>query len=426
VSVPQADHRNVGRALNRATLALLLLALAFASACEGVGTWLGGRKTLAAVVLARVLDPLNPNLAIASSELLSNPAGSNTALAVDALASATRAGPNRAMNWALLAEACDLSGDAPRAQAAFQRALQLFPLSPRINWMYANFLIRSGDATRSLAPLRLAIEGDQTLRAGAFDLAWRAGLSPEQILAAVPARSDTLSAYLDYLSHTRRLTAATEVWARLVSDPSPPDLGAALHYFDSLLYAQQVDAMVDVWNVLGARYPHGVPARTAAVNLISNPGFETSPLNGGFDWRLVPVEGARAFVDSAAAREGSHSLCVIFDGTHNLEFTHVVQYVAVEPNKTYRFLAYARAQGITTDSGPRFSIYDPFDRKELSVATASMIGTFDWQPQLLDFVTGPKTYLLVLQLYRPVSRKFDSQIAGTLWVDSVSLVEQHN
>jgi hypothetical protein len=409
--------------VGRITLALVLVVLATVSTREGIAAWLGRRGTTDAVRNAQALDPANPNLGVTASEIFSNSPDSDPESAVRVLESANRSSPNRAFNWALLAEAGDAAGNAPLADGAFQRGLALFPRSPKINWMYANFLIRSGDSARSLARLRLAIDGDPSLREGAFDLAWRAGFSPSQILIAVPARSDTLSTYLDYLALTNRLDAAKDVWSRLDSAAERPELGAALHYFDSLLYAHQVDEMVAVWSALRRRDPPQPAMESSAANLVTNGSFEVPPLNGGFDWRLVPVEGAQIFIDSTVSREGSDSLCIIFEGAHNLEFTHIAQYVLVEPNSHYRFSAYVRGDGITTDSGPRFAIYDAFDRKNLSLATPSMTGTFDWQEQQLQFATGPETRLIVLQVLRPASHKLDAQIGGTLWLDSITLTK---
>lgn len=428
--------------LARCVLVAFLLALSITSAREGVAAWLGRRPALSAVKRAQAIDPSNPNLPLAASEILAASPDASTSFTVDALQSAVRLGPNRAINWALLGEAYDAAGNSSQAGEAFRRGLQLFPRSPKINWMYANFLIRSGNLSASLAPLNLAIAGDDSLRAGAFDLAWRAGLSAEQTLSAVPARVGALSAYLDYLARTNRLDAAKTVWSRLDSVNAPPDLGSALHYFDSLLYAHQVDQMISVWSALARDYPNEVSAKSTDSNLVKNPGFEAEPLNGGFDWRLVAVEGAQTSIDSSIAYDGSRSLCIAFDGSRNLEYTHAVQYVAVDPNTKYRFSDYARAAGITTDSGPRFSIYDAFTGSQsreiprgpipskglpvLPAETANMIGTFDWQQQQLDFITGLDTRLIVIQVVRPPSRKLDNKIAGTLWIDSVTLVRRSN
>jgi hypothetical protein len=100
----------------------------------------------------------------------------------------------------------------------------------------------------------------------------------------------------------------------------------------------------------------------------------------------------------------------------------VVEYAAVEPNTAYRFVAYTRSEDITTDSGPRIAVYDAFDHAALWLETANLTGTTSWQEQRLDFRTGPKTRLLVVHVVRPPSRKLDNQIAGTMWLDDVSLI----
>jgi len=418
----------------RSSAVLLLLALALASTREGIAARLGRSANLSIINKAEALDPSNPNIAVGASQVLADLPEAIPGSVISALEAATREGPNRSMNWALLGEADEAAGDKMRAEAAFQRSINLFPLSPKINWMYANFLIRSGKGAAAVATLRLAIEGDPGLRPGAFDLAWRAGLPADQILAAVPRRAETLSAYLDYLSRTNRLDAAWKVWSLLLAAPEPPDFGAALHYFDSLMYARQVDGMLGVWSDLAQRYPEKILARVSAANLIVNGGFEAIPLNGGFDWRLAAIEGAEMYLDSSVAYDGTRSLCIFFDGADNLDFTHVVQYVPVEPDTAYRFSAYIRAQGITTDSGPRFAIYDPFaaptdnpherNRSLLPLETPGIIGTSPWQPQQMDFSTGPQTRLIVVQLRRSPSHKIDNRIGGTLWVDSIALTKR--
>ncbi|HKN60667.1 MAG TPA: hypothetical protein VJW93_05800, partial [Candidatus Acidoferrales bacterium] len=377
---------------------------------------------------AQEWDPSNPSIPVAAAELLSNSPELDPPRVVHSLETAMREGPNRALNWTLLGEADELAGDDKNAAMAFERGLSLFPKSPKINWVYANFLIRAGDPQRALGLMRVAIAGDPALRTGAFDLAWRAGLPPEEILEAVPDEPQALSAYLDYLGRTNRLDAAKEVWSRLMARQDAIDHDAAFRYFDALLYARQIDAMTAVWSDLVRHnamsdVPARFPAPAAASNLVMNGGFEGPVLNGGFDWRLVPVEGAQIFVDSGVMHQGAHSLYIGFDGAHNIEFGNVVQYVLVEPGTKYRFTAYARAEKITTDSGPRFAIYDAIDTNALSVATGNMTGTFSWEGQQVEFATGPQTRLLTIQVRRPPSRKLDNEIAGSLWIDDIELVQ---
>ena len=422
--------------LGRAGLVLILLGFAVASTREGIASWLGRKGTIERLGQAQEWDPTDPGLPVAAAELLSNSPDEDSARVAHSLDVATREGPNRALNWALLGEAEEFAGDDKKAAMAFERGLAEFPRSPKINWVYANFLIRAGDAQRALGLMRVAIAGDPALRTGAFDLAWRAGLPPEEILEAVPDEPQALSVYLDYLGRTNRLDAAKDVWSRLMARQDAIDRDAAFRYFDALLYSRQIDAMNAVWSDLvrhnamsdvAARFPATAAGSNLvanrAYNLVMNGGFEAPVLNGGFDWRLVPVESAQIFVDTGVTHQGSHSLYIGFDGTHNIDFGQVVQYVLVDPDTKYRFTAYARGDKITTDSGPRFAIYDQIDRRALSVETPNMTGTFPWEGQQVEFTTGPQTRLVAIQVQRPPSRKLDNEIAGNLRIDDVELVQ---
>ncbi|MGD1212882.1 MAG: tetratricopeptide repeat protein [Candidatus Acidiferrales bacterium] len=415
---PQASPASL---LGRGLLALLLAALLVQAAREAVASRLAARNSLDGIRRAERWDPSNPEYpARFGRALAADPADADPREVAHAFETAARLGPHRAENWAGLGEALDLAGDSAGAARAYERALELFPRSPAINWQFANFLIRAGDATQAAAPLRAAIEGDATLRMGAFDLEWRAGMPPEEILAIVPARQEILSAYLDYLVRTERLDAAADAWRRLIASPDAFDMDAALRYFDALLHAHRVDALEALWADLARHDPARVHAADGA-NRITNGGFEDAVLGGGFDWRIVPIDGAEAEIDTETVHGGSRSLCVRFDGKHNLAFGHVAQYAAVEPDTAYRLTAWVRTEGITTDSGPRIGVYDPLDRAALSAETGNLTGTAAWQEQTLEFRTPPETRIVIVQVVRPPSRKLDNQIAGTLWLDDVSL-----
>jgi tetratricopeptide (TPR) repeat protein len=406
----------------RVSLGLLLATCLALAVREAIANLLAAKKSPDAFARAARWDGSNPDFPARSAQKFADQGrDADPREIARAFEEATNLGPHRAENWAGLGEALDLMGDSAGATRAYKRALELFPRSPDINWEFANFMLRSGEIADAIAPLRVAMDGDPSLRVGAFDLAWRAGIPQDQILAALPAREDILSAYLDYLDASGRVDAAGDAWKRLLSSPETINLDAACRYFDALLYAHRVDALVPVWTSLTARDPDRFGPQADSKNRITNGGFEDPMVNGGFSWRLTPIEGANTSLDTDIVHDGSRSLLVHFDGTHNLEFSHVMQYVPVEPDRHYRFVAYARSEGITTDSGPRIAVYDAYDRAELSMETESLVGTTSWQEQKLDFRTGPRTRLLVVQVARRASRKLDNQIAGSLWLDDFSL-----
>jgi tetratricopeptide (TPR) repeat protein len=421
MDVHASPHRWINAAV-RVALGMLLAACVAQAAREAVASLLAAKKSPDAFAKAARWDGSNPEFpARYARKLADRGGGADPGEIARAFEDATRLGPNRAQNWAGLGEALDLAGDNSGAARAYERALGLFPRSPDINWEFANFLLRSGDPAGAIVPLRMAIEGDPSLRVGAFDLAWRAGIPRDQILATLPVQEDILAAYLDYLDATRRIDAAGGAWKRLLALPEPINFDTACRYFDALLYAHRVDELAPMWASLTSRDPDRFGRQPDAANRITNGGFEDPMVNGGFGWRITPIEGADASLDTETAHDGSRSLLVHFDGKHNLEFGHVVQYVMAEPGTRYRFIAYTRSEGITTDSGPRIAVYDPYDRTVLAMETESVMGTTSWQERRLEFLTGPKTKLLVVQVTRPPSRKFDNQIAGSLWLDDFSL-----
>jgi hypothetical protein len=414
----------------RIVLGLMFAACLALAARETVANMFAASKSLEGLSRAERFDASNPDFPARYARALSELGGEQGGDAdpreiARAFATAIKLSPRRAENWASLGEALDLAGDTAGAARADRRAIELFPRSPEINWQFANFLLRTGDSAGAIAPLRAAIEGDPALRQGAFDLAWRAGIPREQILEMLPARQEILSAYLDYLDSTGRVDAAADAWQRLLALPEPVNFDAASRYFDTLLYAHRVDELAPAWAALARQDPERIHWQPDASNRITNAGFEEQPSDGGFDWRIVPIEGADVALDAEIVHGGSRSLLVHFDGKHNLDFGNVVQYAAAEPDTRYRFIAYARSEGITTDSGPRIAIYDAYDRAALAVETESVTGTTSWREQQLEFRTGPQTRLLVVQLIRAPSRKLDNQIAGMLWLDDFSLTALH-
>ncbi len=90
-----------------------------------------------------------------------------------------------------------------------------------------------------------------------------------------------------------------------------------------------------------------------------NGDFESEPLDGGLDWRVMPMQGVEAATDSSIFYSGTRSLEIRFFDAGNIFYRHVLQFVPVRPNARYRFTAYLRAAGITTDSGLFLQIQDP-------------------------------------------------------------------
>jgi tetratricopeptide (TPR) repeat protein len=330
--------------------------------------------------------------------------------------------PHRAEAWADLGAVQEWVGRMQQAQGSYERARELFPHSPAINWKLANFYIRANDFSQGFAAAKRALTGSAALRQPAFDLAWRASADPERVLKEMlPAEAGAYLDYINYLTETQRMDAAARAWARLLELQIPFEPRAAFGYLGALVQHRRPEELLAAWEALSERHPGVIRSRRSDSNHILNGDFESEPLNGGLDWRLLPLEGAEIRVDSAVSFDGVRSLRVKFDGRHNLEFAHVLQFVPVSQDTAYEFSAFVRTEGIPANSAPLLEVFDAYDARQLFRATAGFAGTTNWVRHTLSIRTGPATKMVVVRLARPRSTKLDNLISGTVWLDRVAL-----
>ena len=421
-SEARAEKRRLGL-LVRVCISGVLLYGGYLVAAQAMAEWHFRRHTSTEISKAIRWDPRNPAYYEARARVLrASLEGVDINEVIRLHEAATRLEPDRAEYWAELAGSYEWAGREEEARRAYERARQLFPNSPNINWKLGNFYIRAGRIPEALQAFRKTLSGDPEMRRPAFDLVWRAGVDAGLILQEmIPPDTGILLAYLHYLGETHRLDEAGPVWAELLGQRAPVEPQAAFPYLDALLQYERAAELKAAWAALMQRSRSGVHHLSPDGNLITNGSFEGEILNGGLDWRVLSVEGAVVSVDNLVFFDGTRALRIRFDGQHNLVYSHVLQFVPVEPDSLYRFTGYVRAEGITSDSGPRFQIADAHNTARLSVSTEGVVGTLGWSPLQLQFQTGPETRLLLIQVVRPPSRLLDGRISGTVWIDRLSL-----
>lgn len=407
----------------RAVLTIGLLYCAWLAGGKALARWYFHQPGLEGTRTAIALDPDNAmyhaGLARALERSTQVP---NLNEVIQLYQQATRLSPYRARYWAELGGAYEHSDRLEQARDAYEHAQRLFPNSPEINWTLANFYLRQGEVEPALGALKKVVLGDAALRAAAFDLVWRAGVDASEIRASMlPPDPVVLLQYLSYLARRNHLDEAGAVWTQLIALNVPLVPRATFPYLDALLRDHKVAELKAAWRALEEQNPVVLRQRGFDTNLVTNGDFEGEILNGGLDWRVSAVEGVVVSIDSLVFFDGTRSLKIRLDGKHNVNYRHIVQYVPVQPDTSYRFMGYMRAEGVTTDSGPRFDIFDAYEISNLFLSTESLVGTSGWAPQQLEFKTGPETTLLAIRIARPPSSKLDNQIAGTVWVDRVSL-----
>src|ERR1700692_216526 len=323
-----------------------------------------------------------------------------------------------------LAQANDWAGRTEIALPLFQHAQQLFPNSPEINWKLANFYIRSGNTTDALPALKKILSSNIIEKNQIFALSDHAGINSAAVLdKLLPPNIPVYFAYLNFETQHGNFSAAQETWNRLLTFNSPFEPKEAFFFLDTLIRSHELGSASQVWASLVSRFPDRIPSPASANNLITNGNFQADILDGAFDWRVFPVTGVAVNQDSAGPTADSRSLRIEFDGTQNLYYGSVLQFVPVQPRTKYTFSAFTRSQAITTDAGVGVQISDGYDPNRILGSTEPLIGTTPWSEQSFCFETLPETRLLIVRIVRAPSQKFDNKIAGAFWLSRVSLTK---
>jgi tetratricopeptide (TPR) repeat protein len=344
-------------------------------------------------------------------------------LAIQYYRKALESNPRSDLYWMNLASTYEIVGDTAHAREAYQRARAVYPISAEVAWNYGNFLLRQSQFDQGFAEIHRAVTTDPSLIPLAISRCWRSTRDVNRLLSELlPTEFDAYFQTLDFLAKSQESDAAQVVWKHILALQKPFPLSRSFPYVGYLVQQDQVDEAKTVW--AQAIAASGWPYATAPDNsVIWNGGFEYEIANGGFDWYIDPtiLLGASIGIDTTVFHSGKRSLRVEFTGSSNVDFHHVSQWVAVKPMTHYHFRAYMRTEQISTESGPRFLIYDPQHPNDLEAHTDDLTGTQPWTPLEVDLTTSPRTHFLLIQLRRIPSRLFDNKLSGTVWVDDVSL-----
>ncbi|GJL66764.1 MAG: hypothetical protein NPIRA05_17350 [Nitrospirales bacterium] len=332
---------------------------------------------------------------------------------------ALRLRPLYAPTWLERAELERRRGDLAEAARFAEHARALWSTRPTVLWQLANFEIKLGRNDIALDVLKDYWRSRPYDSLRVLSLARRLQANPEMLYVAIsPGPPATIKdthfysrQYLDYARRIKNIDMVRAAWNN-APDELKSDTNLALDTIDFMISQQQTEFASQLWQQLTRNNP---------VGNIFNPGFESEVSGGGFGWRINTVKGAIINTSSTVAHGGSHALQIEFNGTENLNFHHVRQYILVEPNSRYRLTGIWRGEDITTRSGIFVDLRTIDTQKNSYSSTNKKYKTWDWQSFALELETPADTSLLELRIRRNSTDALDARLAGRVWFDDFRL-----
>jgi hypothetical protein len=412
IAIPLSDQQ---RWFFAAALLLLTLAYLLASGKEFAASLLASHSDLTQLQRAVRISPGDADYRHRLGAFLAFDVGDPQA-SLASYRSAVALNPYNAGYWLDLAAACQVTADLDCQRNALDRAVAAEPTAPGVAWQAANSFLVDGQIDRALREFRVVIENDNTLAAPALEAAWRVRPDPDALLRdVVPAKPDSLIAFLTLLMTKQQTDAAIKTWERLCQLRMKFDNSRLYEYVTYLVKVHRPDAAITAWEQAAPSL--GLSGYLPGDdNLIVNGDFSLDILNGGLDWTYVNRTGVHPVLDSSDFREGHRSLSIAYEGA-GISDSGIQQLIPVHGGTTYDFSAYYKSGDFEGVGGPQIVLHDAYTDAALYTSDPLTEADF-WKNVSASVKTPASTTLLRLAIERVPA---GSPIRGKLWLDDLQL-----
>ena len=363
---------------------------------------------------SRLLIPADPQLADFVRDEKAREDAEGLKAALELSQEALSRNPASPFRWCDLGFALLDSGRKEEARRCFERAVKLGPnMVPNLA-LAAQFYDSIAEPRQALGLNARILELASSEQENIFGSYTSSQYDPADVLKyGLPQNPTMARAYFRVMLRNDERDPVHQAWTWLAAR-SIPDGRLTNEYVDFLVKGREYDEAVATWlSYLGENRGNYLKS-----DFLYNGGFETEPSGSIFDWRIGRAPGVEVTRDTGVVHSGGRSLQVAFGGETNVSFRGVSQEVILSPGN-YRFQAHVRTEGITTDKGIAFRIYDADNPARLDVRTPQLTGTHDWTELKADVRVPEPTRRIRVELIRDPSEKFDNKIKGTVWIDDV-------
>lgn len=326
--------------------------------------------------------------------------------------------PNDFWLWLTLGKARERNGDAPGAEKAFRRAVDLAPNYADTRWTLGNSLLRQGRFEEGFKEIRISTEKSEKYVLPAISTVWTIFNGDVAEIRKNMGDSAKLNVFLAiYLIKQNRFDDAFNTWNGLTDEDKTNVFKAQSeelysHFLSAgkFRYAKLVRASLDGLN------------GSDVFGKITSGGFDTNvkpEKPDFFDWQTG--SGAQPLIgyDDKIKHGGNMSLKIIFSSPNGQDFRTYTQTVAVEAGKTYSFQGFYKAD-LKTSATLRWEIVNAADNSVLS-STDEIAANADWTKFESSFTVPQNSEAVIIRLARVKCSSAICPINGIVWFDDFSI-----
>ena len=411
-------HSPARKWLTLAAAGVLSFAYIGVSAAQFAAAWFGSRTDLKSLRRAAFLDWGNADYRYSLGRYYDLFARDPSA-AVSQYQAALRLNPHSARYWFDLASVYQVLGDVAQQTTALERAIQADSMTPDVAWEAGNFYLVRGENEKALREFRVVIANDPSDAAQALQFCWRIQPDVDVLLReVVPVRADAYVNLLTLLESKEDTAGAAKAWNALMQTHEPFELRNAYEYINYSVHHKDVDQAVLAWQQTASRF--GLTSYLPSTNnLVVNGDFSLNILNAGFDWQYQQQSSVTLAPDSTDFHAGRRSVLITFDGP-GISDAGIYQFVAVQPNTTYDFMAYYKNGEMEGAGGPHFTVQDMYTQAVYYESDELKDAGF-WKSANGEFTTGPDCKLVVLHVRRLPA---GSPMRGKLWINDFHITRK--
>ena len=334
---------------------------------------------------------------------------------------ATSLAPNDYRLWFSLGKARERNGDAPGAELALKKAIELAPSYALLRWTHGNILLRQGKTVEAFAELRQAAESDKTFINPLVATAWQIFDGDlAQIKQNVGDSTQINFVLPTFLAKQNRFDEAFAIWDSLPADAKKTTFKEnGEEFFKQLIETKKYDEALRIQAQI--REPD---TENFAVGTISNGSFETDikPKADVFGWQIADGIQPQIGFDIGQKRNGNQSLVIVFNSPNGQDFRVISNTVVVESGKNYGFEAFYKSN-LKTSATLRWEIVDASDGKVLAT-TEAVAGNADWTGLTANFTVPETTQAVTIRLAREICKTTACPISGKIWFDDFNLTSR--